>query len=162
MTRFLKFFFFFTLAVLFTFPVFSGWMINACAQTIDEYSIGSDDHDYKDVIGDKNLFDIFSADVNLIGTTPYVDIYSNFAWRRDEKLFSGYTRAGRSIGHGDLFLSSALPESGEIALQRCETGANDLIQGKALLPVPEPATMFLFGFGLIGIAGLGRKKFKKR
>jgi PEP-CTERM motif len=28
-------------------------------------------------------------------------------------------------------------------------------------PVPEPATMFLFGIGLLGIAGMGRKKIKK-
>lgn len=28
-------------------------------------------------------------------------------------------------------------------------------------PIPEPATMMLLGTGLIGIAGLGRKKFKK-
>lgn len=154
MTRFLKISFFFTLAVFFTFPVFSGWMINACAQTIDEYSIGSDDHDYKDVIGDRNLSDISSAAVNTTGTTR-PDIYSNFIGRGDDKLFSSYTGSGQGSGAKQL-------ETGEISLRGGEARQIDAIKGKALLPVPEPATMFLFGFGLIGIAGLGRKKFKKR
>jgi hypothetical protein len=28
-------------------------------------------------------------------------------------------------------------------------------------PIPEPATLFLLGSGLVGLAGFGRKKFKK-
>jgi hypothetical protein len=45
-------------------------------------------------------------------------------------------------------------------------GSNQLgainISGKAIVnPVPEPTTMLLFGFGLIGLAGIGRRKSLK-
>ncbi len=39
---------------------------------------------------------------------------------------------------------------------------NDGGVSQSVSPVPEPATMLLFGFGLIGLAVLGRKKFKRR
>jgi len=37
---------------------------------------------------------------------------------------------------------------------------NLLVQNSSSAPVPEPTTMLLFGAGLIGLAGVGRKKIK--
>ncbi len=41
--------------------------------------------------------------------------------------------------------------------------ANDVVGGAApVAPVPEPATLFLFGSGLVGLAGISRKKKTKK
>ncbi len=39
---------------------------------------------------------------------------------------------------------------------------NDIVDGSGTAPIPEPATMLLFGTGLIGLAGVGRKKLMGR
>jgi hypothetical protein len=225
--------------------------------------VGADNHGYGDVIGNTNDFEISKAVVEINGNTLRVDIYTNFAGKADLGLFSGYTKDGKGIGYGDLFLSSTWAPYGspsyledynvngttwsygfaldnrwwdgtgttygfgalysitntdillsddlmsgatyrngqevavditgltsvatgswsidetnnfisflvdisgtglimgdEIAFHWGMTCANDVIEGS--VPVPEPATMLLLGSGLIGLAGLGRKKFKKK
>ena len=39
---------------------------------------------------------------------------------------------------------------------------NDELMGQGTAPVPEPATIMLFGAGLIGIAGFGKRRFLKK
>lgn len=46
----------------------------------------------------------------------------------------------------------------DLGLRWAMTCANDIIEGST--PVPEPVTMLLFGTGLVGLAGIGRRKRK--
>jgi hypothetical protein len=99
MARFLKFLLFFFLAAFLA-------STNAHATIIDDNYVGADHHGHGDVIGSSSLFDISGAEVNLVGNTLTVDIYTAFAGRGDNGHFSSYTESGNGIGYGDLFLAN--------------------------------------------------------
>jgi hypothetical protein len=53
-----------------------------------------------------------------------------------------------------------LPVVTEVGFHYAMTCGNDVIEG-GVAPVPEPATMVLLGTGLIGLAGISRRKRKR-
>jgi len=78
----------------------------ATPKNIADGYIGGDNHNYGDVIGNANNFDIRSMDGELIGNTLSVSINTAFAGKADNHLFDSLTN-NKGIGYGDLFLSSA-------------------------------------------------------
>ena len=76
------------------------------AATIYDNYWGSEDHGWGDVIGSTSTFGVSRAEVNVSGGSLQIDIYTGFAGRGDDGLFSSYTNNGLGIGYGDLFLAT--------------------------------------------------------
>lgn len=81
--------------------------------------------------------------------TPQANAKATGTWQIDNNWLSIYI-AGDDI----------LPVVTEVGFHYAMTCGNDVIEG-GVAPVPEPATMVLLGTGLIGLAGISRRKRKK-
>jgi hypothetical protein len=112
---------------------------------------------------------------NRFGSSPWRFVY-NGEDRLGSGTFDSVTQAGfdESGFYGDSNSSLHYVVNGfDLGILGLDPGAefyahftmecgNDNLMGHGTTSVPEPATMLLLGTGLIGLAGVGRKKFFKK
>ena len=81
--------------------------------------------------------------------------------------YTGFSGNGATNSHNavgiDLSFLGAMEPGTEFTIHFTQSCGNDNLMGHgSTAPVPEPATMILFGSGLLGLAGVGRKNLKKK
>lgn len=134
----------------------------------DDFS-SSEGWDYVVTQGDTGAWGLYTLDYNKI---TYTYAPTNYVYRENQAWQGGagtlissdvdyiYNPDGRSLTFG--FKTGDLDWMGAVGFHWTMQCGNDTIEGGiSAAPVPEPATMFLLGTGLVGLAGFRRRLGKK-
>ncbi len=149
--------------------------------TTDDFTNAANIWNYELVLGDNGILTLYKIDTTNANASYFntSDTYfgnSGYIYRKNQLVDlsqAGLTLTNANLGNIGTWSTSAVTNQlvfnindnnyltgSDFAFHWDMSCANDVIEGGASAPVPEPSTFILFGAGLAGVAFMKRRKNK--